>query len=464
MKTLLIVFLVLFTANEMLYSQGIAINTSGAAADSSALLDISGDKGLLIPRMSAAVRNAITSPAQSLIIYNTTSQCLEMFANGTWQTIFCANCPVPTNVTAQASPLSLCSGDTLFLSGNGNGVTSWSWTGPNGFTSSLQNPVLNGMTKAGSGVYTLTAGNNCGNAPVAITSAVTIDSIPDQPVAGTHNAGQTQITWNWLSVASASGYKYNTINDYYTATDNGNNTNFTQQGLTCNTTYDLYVWAYNNCGTSSPSMFSQATAACGFTCGNPITVTHTAGSIAPVTKTVTYGTVMTNLSGTNQCWITRNLGADIQATAYNDASEQAAGWYWTFNKSQGYMHDGIAHTPSTWVSGCNYTENSDWQPANDPCELLLGAGWRIPTQAEWTTVAVALPDINTAYNSVLKIHYGGDLHRTDGTLQNRGSGGKMWTNTQDPVNIGTHACYYDVGFTTGCGMCKTRGYTLRCIK
>ena len=52
--------------------QGVAINTDGTKADNSALLDIkSNSKGILIPRMAAAQKTAILSPASGLLIYQT---------------------------------------------------------------------------------------------------------------------------------------------------------------------------------------------------------------------------------------------------------------------------------------------------------------------------------------------------------------------------------------------------------
>jgi hypothetical protein len=53
------------------YAQtGVAINPTGADADSSAMLDVSSTtKGMLIPRMTQAQRNAITTPAESLLIF-----------------------------------------------------------------------------------------------------------------------------------------------------------------------------------------------------------------------------------------------------------------------------------------------------------------------------------------------------------------------------------------------------------
>lgn len=64
---LILVFLVKFGN-----SQGVAINTDGSRANSSAMLDVkSTTSGMLIPRMTQAERNGISSPASSLLIYQT---------------------------------------------------------------------------------------------------------------------------------------------------------------------------------------------------------------------------------------------------------------------------------------------------------------------------------------------------------------------------------------------------------
>jgi hypothetical protein len=42
---------------------------------------------------------------------------------------------------------------------------------------------------------------------------------------------------------------------------------------------------------------------------------------------------------------------DHQATSVNDATEESVGWYWQFNRMQGYKHTGSARTPNTtWIS------------------------------------------------------------------------------------------------------------------
>jgi trimeric autotransporter adhesin len=58
------------SATTALRAQSFSINTDGSAAHASAALDVkSTAKGVLIPRMSKAQKNAIASPATGLIIF-----------------------------------------------------------------------------------------------------------------------------------------------------------------------------------------------------------------------------------------------------------------------------------------------------------------------------------------------------------------------------------------------------------
>ena len=64
-------FLALFTGNTA-FSQGLAVNTTGASPTASAMLDVtSTSKGMLIPRMTNAQRNAISAPATGLMVFQT---------------------------------------------------------------------------------------------------------------------------------------------------------------------------------------------------------------------------------------------------------------------------------------------------------------------------------------------------------------------------------------------------------
>jgi len=51
-----------------------SVNADGSAPDPSAQLDVkSTGKGMLVPRMTTAQRTAITSPATSLLVFDTTT-------------------------------------------------------------------------------------------------------------------------------------------------------------------------------------------------------------------------------------------------------------------------------------------------------------------------------------------------------------------------------------------------------
>jgi hypothetical protein len=177
-------------------------------------------------------------------------------------------------------------------------------------------------------------------------------------------------------------------------------------------------------------------------CGTSFTVNHIEGSVAPVTKTVTYGTV-TNVPGEpTKCWITSNLGADHQATGVSDVTEASAGWYWQFNRKQGYKHDGTTRTPNTtWIT--SNTDPSDWTLANDPCVIELGVGWRIPTSTEWNNVDAggAWSMSFDAWQSSLKMHQAGYLGSSSGGLGSRGIIGLYYSSNPYTSN-GTTSGYY----------------------
>lgn len=67
----------------------------------------------------------------------------------------------PSSISASSnSPI--CAGSTLNLTGAATGNTSWSWLGPNNFSSTIQSPSIPSATTAASGTYFLTAQNSCG--------------------------------------------------------------------------------------------------------------------------------------------------------------------------------------------------------------------------------------------------------------------------------------------------------------
>ena len=201
-----------------------------------------------------------------------------------------------------------------------------------------------------------------------------------------------------------------------------------------------------------------------FTCGNVLIVGHRySQGIAPVSKTVSYGTVTSSLSGASKCWITQNFGSDQQATSATDASDASAGWYWQFNRKNAYSN--IAATTSPVWTITSISESSAWFAANDPCTLELGAGWRIPTQTEWSNADVfgGWNNYTQTYSSVFKLHASGYLNSSNGVLTNRGSNGYYWSSTQNNTTTG-FGLYFKSNSSSVSSYNKAFGYSLRCIK
>jgi hypothetical protein len=378
-EKLIILLSLCLNLNLYLFSQGVSINTIGASADNSAILDISStSQGLLIPRMTTTQRNNISSPATSLLIFNTTTNCFEAYVNNLWYSVYCP-------------------------------------------------PACNP---------------------------------PSSPIAGINSPSQTQIIWNWNFVSGATGFKWNTTNIYATANDNGTSTNYIQSGLTCNTSNTLYIWSYNSCGNSSSTTLIQKTSNCWTNCGNDLVITHTAGSVAPISRTVTYGTLLTNISGSNECWITQNLGAVHQATSGTDTTDAAAGWYWQFDAQQGYDNNGKILIPSNWSA--SYGSDGSWIIENDPCNLLLGTGWRIPTYTEWNNTMSGWNGSSYAYASVLKVHAAGGMNQINGALMGRGISGYYYSSMQYDAANG-EALGFGINYRFYYNNSKVCAFTLRCV-
>lgn len=89
-------------------------------------------------------------------------------ANGTTCAPF-----VQPNVTIGSNALSIPQGGRLELTASGG--ASYSWTGPNGFTSTQQNPVIDNVTGANAGIYTVnvTTASGC-SVPESITIGVSV--------------------------------------------------------------------------------------------------------------------------------------------------------------------------------------------------------------------------------------------------------------------------------------------------
>jgi hypothetical protein len=158
------------------HSQGISVNATGASPDPSAMLDVSSSQsGFLLPRMSEPERDAIASPAQGLLLFNTTANCLQIFLPPSWQNIYCG-CNSPAQPTAGTH-----TAGTSQITWNWNavsGAVGYAWNTVNDYGTSTDvgnttSYVQSGL--AGNTPYSLYvwAYNSCGQSAAALLTQST---------------------------------------------------------------------------------------------------------------------------------------------------------------------------------------------------------------------------------------------------------------------------------------------------
>lgn len=103
--------------------------------------------------------------------------------------------PVPT----AANTGSYCPGETIDLTSTGG--TSYDWTGPNGFTSTNQNPSIPSSTVADGGVYTVTA--TAGGCSTAVSTTVIVYPVEKTNVDPHICPGQTYTHTNGTTVSTS---------------------------------------------------------------------------------------------------------------------------------------------------------------------------------------------------------------------------------------------------------------------
>ena len=108
--------------------------------------------GVLISGATSSTYSATQSGSYTVRITN---------SNGCDDISSVKNITILSGFSVSANDLTVCKGNSINLvatpSGNGSNTVSYSWTGPNGFNSNLQNPTINSATTAMAGNYTVTA-------------------------------------------------------------------------------------------------------------------------------------------------------------------------------------------------------------------------------------------------------------------------------------------------------------------
>jgi uncharacterized protein (TIGR02145 family) len=262
------IFCLLSLFSGLLMAQ-VSISNDNSQPDNSAMLDVkSTQRGFLLPRMSREQRDAISNPAEGLMVICTdcgyaSPVALSVFINGTWK-LLTGFCSVPGPTTAGTHTAAMTQ-------------ITWNWSTVPGALGYKWNTVNNSQTAIDVGNVTsrvetglncntwytrfVWAYNDCGISSVAMLWRSTTVVLPATPAAAAHLPAATQITWKWRTVSGATSYKWSTLNNVMSGVDVGSDTTYTETGLTCLTAYTRYVWAIGPCGNSNPLTMTASTTA-----------------------------------------------------------------------------------------------------------------------------------------------------------------------------------------------------------
>lgn len=160
---------------------------------------------------------------------------------------YASYCNAPATPTAGNNG-PVCEGFTLSLTASTVGGASYSWTGPNGFNSALQNPtVSSNATTAMSGIYTVTPSlSGCAGAPASTTA--TVNAAPLAQVNGQSNPlcnGGADGTITLQGSGGTSPYSFSTDNGEHWVSPGVNP--YVVDGLSANVQYKIRVRDANAC-------------------------------------------------------------------------------------------------------------------------------------------------------------------------------------------------------------------------
>jgi len=358
----------------------VGISSDGSQPASSAMLDVnSTSKGFLPPRMTTLQRDAVSAPEKGLVVYNTDCNDLQFFNGGGW---------VPLGIAGILSQPGSISGSTLvcpnvtgvmYVASAVAGATGYNWLIPDGAVIEYgqgSNVLVVDFDTIG-GSICVYAFNDCWKSPVKRLEVYV--GAPEVPQAGVHVPAKSAIQWNWLPAKGATGYKWNTSDDYGSAIDLGNALSHTESQLVCNTEYKRFLWAYNVCSHSPVTTLTESTLSC-IECGGTVTDTRD----GKVYHTIAIGT---------QCWFRENMDIGTRIDGITEQTNNQIIEKYCYNDADSMCNIyGGLYQWGEMVQYLNGASNSpNWIPA--PTGPVTGGcppGWHIANEDEWCTVAQTL--------------------------------------------------------------------------
>ena len=301
------------------------------------------------------------------------------------------NTILPPPILSSNSPL--CVGSTLNLSASSAAGATYSWTGPNGFSSISQNPTISNITLSTSGSYSVTAtGNGCTSSPGSIS--IVVNPIPASPSTGSNSplCEGSNISLTASSIGGAA-YAWTGPNGFSSSSQNPSiaNSSFAHSG-----TYSVTA-TVNGC---------TSVAAAQNVVVNLIPVAPVSSANSPLCSGNSILLNASNLTGATYSWTGPNGFASIQQNpVINNASASNSGTYNLLVTVNGCTSTTPASVPVT----VNQTPPAPLLVNNGPlCEgstlnlsasSILGASylWNGPNGFGSTSQNISVPNITTAY-------------------------------------------------------------------
>jgi len=370
---LIILILVIIQCCNSISAQNIGIGATSFTPHESAMLDVEADnKGILVPRVNIADLSTaapITSPAVSLLVYNTneTTSVGFYYWDGTeWKKL------ITDYPLADGSETIINAGTNISISGTGIPsnpyvISSNSGTIPS-MSTNLRMQILNPVPSMQIyntdlncfEFYNGTAWNNlCG-----LASCMTA---PPNTTASLSDILTNSFRLNWSLVATSDYYSLDvSTNSNFTSfvqgyqnLDVGNVSTFVVTGLAINTTYYVRIKPANFCGISNSNVVTVSTT---FACG--------ISSIQDMDGNI-YNTVQIG----SQCWTKQNLnttkapnGSSITRFCYNHDVENCNVYGGLYN----------------WPTIMNGATSSTAVPSG--VRGICPLGWHIPSRLEFTNL------------------------------------------------------------------------------
>ena len=304
------------------------INTTGATPKASALLDVDAspgnNKGMLIPRMTGAERDAINMPAKGLMIYNTDCNTINYnagtSASPNWVAVYSSNTVATPGYIA--GPTSVCTNQTgvVFSIAAVGGANSYNWTVPAGATIATGQGATAITVNFGNTMDSVcvAAINNCGMGSArCITLTQNIKSA--DPVSASASPGSVCYgNSTTLTLTGGGGGTGETIQWYSGAsccsTSAGSGNNLSVSPTTTTTYYGRYEDGspcnYNSGYASVQVTMNTLPTA---TAGTPISTCSNSGAVS-----ITTGSDATNYSSV--AWSTGGSGTFTNNTSLTTAS------------------------------------------------------------------------------------------------------------------------------------------------